>query len=72
MERSHVLEAIESSSGLLADMASIVVGYLREPAANAPFVYRPIDWACVELDDRSDEFGSFLTDLLTLPGLKAT
>ena len=60
-----VLEAIESS-GLLADISNIVVDYLREPPR--AYVYRPLPWAPVELDDRADDFGSYNTDLLTLPG----
>jgi len=62
---NDVLEAVESS-GLLADLSSIVVGYIREPPR--PYIYRPLPWARVELDDRSDTFGSYTTDLLTLPG----
>ena len=62
---NDVLEAVESS-GLLADLCSVVVGYIREPPR--PYVYRPLPWARVELDDRSDTFGSYITDLLTLPG----
>jgi hypothetical protein len=62
---NDVLEAVESS-GLLGDLSSIVVGYIREPPR--PYIYRPLPWARVELDDRSDTFGSYITDLLTLPG----
>jgi hypothetical protein len=62
---NDVLEAVESS-GLLGDLCSVVVGYIREPPR--PYIYRPLPWARVELDDRSDTFGSYITDLLTLPG----
>ena len=60
-----VLEAVKTS-GLLPDLSSIVVGYIREPPR--PYVYRPLPWVRVELDDREDTFGSYTTDLLTLPG----
>jgi hypothetical protein len=62
---NDVLEAVKTS-GLLPDLSSIVVGYIREPPR--PYVYRPLPWVLVELDDRSDTFGSYTTDLLTLPG----
>ena len=62
---NDVLEAVKTS-GLLPDLSSIVVGYIREPPR--PYVYRPLPWVRVELDDRSDTFGSYTTDLLTLPG----
>ena len=62
---NDVLEAVESS-GLLAVLSGVVCSYLREPPR--PYIYRPLPWARVELDDRSDTFGSYTTDLLTLPG----
>lgn len=63
------LEAVKSS-GLLTCLSRIVVGYLREPPR--PYVFRPLAWAPVERDDRSEEFGDFGEDLTTLSGLSFT
>jgi len=62
-----VLEAIESSSGLLDDLCRVVLDYIRE--LPRPFVFRPLTTP-VPLDDRAENFGSYLgEDLITLSGL---
>ena len=60
---TNVLEAIRSS-GLLADLVGIVCSFLR--ADPEPYVQPQIGNHPAPLDDRTD-FGSYHTDLTTLP-----
>ena len=68
---NDVLEAVESSTGLLGDLCKLVLDYLRE--LPRPYnVPRPLDWGPVFNDDRNEEFGSYQEDLITLSGLSFT
>lgn len=60
----NVLEAIRSS-GLLEDVVGLVASFLR--CSPRPFVQQ----SCVPspIDDRADDFGSYETDLVSLPSV---
>jgi len=60
---TNVLRALRDS-GLLEDLAGIVFSFLR--ADPKPFVQPQISFHPAPLDDRVD-FGSYQTDLTTLP-----
>ena len=61
---TNVLRALRDS-GLLEDLVLVVFSFLR--ADPKPFVRHQISFHPAPLDDRTDDFGSYQTDLTTLP-----